>query len=161
MKRFAPILFAAAAVFGGVSGVVLTERPAYAQALSSLTIQSGDKTHAFNVELADTPSEREKGLMFRESLPPDGGMLFDFGEPAPASIWMKNTLIPLDILFIDARGEIVAIARNAVPGSLRQISPGVPVRGVLEIAGGRAAALGVSPGDTVVHPIFRPASNGG
>jgi len=96
--------------------------------------------------------------MFRESLPKDGGMLFDFGAPQQATIWMKNTLIPLDILFIDEDGDVVAIARNAVPQSLRLITPGVPVKGVLEINGGAAAEFGINPGDKVVHPMFKPAA---
>ena len=70
------------------------------------------------------------------------------------SFWMKNTLIPLDMLFMDPNGKIIAIARETVPGSLRTISPGVPVKSVLELNGGRAAELGIEPGDEVVHPIF-------
>jgi uncharacterized membrane protein (UPF0127 family) len=98
-------------------------------------------------------------MMFRESMAPDAGMLFDFGEVRQASMWMKNTLISLDMLFIDADGQVIAIARNAVPGSTRSLGPGVPVRAVLEIPGGRAKELGVQPGDTVQHPIF--GSRGG
>jgi uncharacterized membrane protein (UPF0127 family) len=128
---------------------------AFAQlAVAPLSIKSGEDTHPFTVEMADTPDAIRQGLMFRESLAPDAGMLFDFGEVRAASMWMKNTLIPLDMLFIDASGEVIAIARNAVPGSLRSLGPGVPVRAVLEIAGGRAKELGIAPGDTVTHPIF-------
>jgi len=156
-------LIALVPAFTLVLGAIAMSSPAaLAQTLSPVTIKSGDKVHAFNVEIADNEEERQKGLMFRESLPEDGGMLFDFGNPQPATIWMKNTLIPLDILFIDTDGEVVAIARNAVPHSLRLISPGVPVKGVLEINGGAAAKLGIKPGDTVVHPMFKPApANGG
>ncbi|MFN3911989.1 DUF192 domain-containing protein [Hyphomonas sp.] len=128
---------------------------AFAQlAVSPLSIKSDEAVHSFTVEMADTPDAIRDGLMFRESLAPDAGMLFDFGEVRPASMWMKNTLIPLDMLFIDANGEVIAIARNAVPGSLRSLGPGVPVRAVLEIAGGRAKELGINPGDKVSHPIF-------
>jgi uncharacterized membrane protein (UPF0127 family) len=122
--------------------------------VAPLTVKTDDASHKFSVEMADTPEAITQGLMFRESLAPDAGMLFDFGEVRPASMWMKNTLIPLDMLFIDADGQVIAIARNAVPGSLRSLGPGVPVRAVLEIGGGRAKALGIMPGDTVQHPIF-------
>lgn len=123
-------------------------------ATSPLEIRSGDTTHSFTVEIADTPEAIQQGLMHRETLAPDAGMLFDFGETRPASMWMKNTLIPLDMLFILQDGKVVAIARNAQPHSLRSLSPGVPVRGVLEIPGGRARELGIEPGDTVLHPVF-------
>jgi len=156
MTRLASILAPAFALVA--AALLLTSPSALAQALSPVSIQSGDKTHEFKVEIADTEEERVKGLMFRESLPKDGGMLFDFGAPQQATIWMKNTLIPLDILFIDEDGDVVAIARNAVPQSLRLITPGVPVKGVLEINGGAAAEFGINPGDKVVHPMFKPAA---
>jgi uncharacterized membrane protein (UPF0127 family) len=117
-------------------------------------VKTDQATHAFTVEVASTPEEIQQGLMFRESLAPDAGMLFDFGQVRPASMWMKNTLIPLDMLFMDETGKVVAIARNAVPGSTRSLGPGVPVRAVLEIPGGRARELGIEPGAVVQHPIF-------
>ncbi len=120
-------------------------------------VDTGEAAHSFTVEVAATPEAITAGLMFRTELGPDQGMLFDFGGERPASMWMKNTLIPLDMLFIDGSGMIVSIARNAVPGSLRSLGPGIPVRGVLEIAGGRAEALSIEPGDQVIHPIFGPA----
>jgi uncharacterized membrane protein (UPF0127 family) len=128
-------------------------------ATAPLSIKTDEATHAFTVEIADTPEAITQGMMFRESMAPDAGMLFDFGEVRQASMWMKNTLISLDMLFIDADGQVIAIARNAVPGSTRSLGPGVPVRAVLEIPGGRAKELGIQPGDTVQHPIF--GSRGG
>jgi uncharacterized membrane protein (UPF0127 family) len=128
-------------------------------ATAPLSIKTDEATHAFTVEVADTPEAITQGMMFRESMAPDAGMLFDFGEVRQASMWMKNTLISLDMLFIDADGQVIAIARNAVPGSTRSLGPGVPVRAVLEIPGGRAKELGIQPGDTVQHPIF--GSRGG
>jgi uncharacterized protein len=140
-----------------LAAVALAAQAALAQLpVAPLSVKSDDATHKFTVEIADSPEEIQQGLMFRESLAPDAGMLFDFGEVRLASMWMKNTLIPLDILFMDAEGTVVAIARNAVPGSLRSLTPGTPVRGVLEIPGGRAKELGIEPGDTVQHPIFVP-----
>jgi hypothetical protein len=136
--------------------------PAMAQSLDPLQIVSGAKTHAFQVEVADSPEETERGLMNRKELGRDRGMIFDFGAPRPTGMWMKNTLIPLDMLFLDTDGTILAIARNARPGSLRIVDPGMPVKGVLEINGGQAAELGLKPGDRVVHRIFEPKSaNGG
>lgn len=125
---------------------------------SPLSIVTDETTHEFVVELADDAEEIRIGLMNRESMAPNAGMIFDFGEPREAGMWMKNTLIPLDMLFMTADGEIIAIARNTVPGSLRNITPGVPVKSVLELNGGRSAELGIEPGDTVRHPVFGNAA---
>jgi uncharacterized membrane protein (UPF0127 family) len=121
---------------------------------SELTIVSASGPHKFSVELATTPAQMEQGLMFRQSLAPDSGMLFDFQAPTPASMWMKNTLIPLDMLFVDERGRIVNIQERAVPESTDTISAAAPVRAVIELNGGTAARLGIRPGDKVIFPIF-------
>ncbi|MEL6729328.1 MAG: DUF192 domain-containing protein [Pseudomonadota bacterium] len=122
--------------------------------VTPLTIVSAEASHEFSVEVANDREEISFGLMERESLDADKGMLFDFDPPREPSMFMKNTLIPLDMLFISDDGYVEMIARNTVPGSLRTISPGVPVRAVLEINGGQAAELGIQPGDTVEHPLF-------
>ena len=123
-----------------------------------LAIRTADgKTHAFKVELATTPAERAQGLMFRRSLAPDAGMLFDFGRSEPVAMWMENTLIPLDMLFIAADGRVVNIAQRAVPHDRTPIPSKGPVKGVLELPGGTAARLGLKPGDVVQHAIFAPA----
>ena len=114
-----------------------------------LTIASARGDHRFIVELARTPEQQQRGLMFRQSLELDHGMLFLFAEPREAGFWMRNTLIPLDMIFIRADGTIARIAAMTVPGSLQTISSGEPVTAVLEIAGGRSAALGIAPGDRV------------
>ena len=101
------------------------------------------------VEMARTSQQQAKGLMFRTELAPDMGMLFPFPRPKPASFWMKNTVIALDLLFVRSDGTIESIAANAEPYSLDPISSGEPVAAVLELAGGRAAELGLKPGDTV------------
>lgn len=119
-----------------------------------LTIESGETQHVFSVEVANDAEEISYGLMNRDSMAEDQGMLFEFAEPREPAMYMKDTLIPLDMLFISVNGKVEMIARNAVPGSLRTISPGVPVKGVLELNGGRAEALDIKPGDTVRHPIF-------
>ena len=120
----------------------------------TLIVRSQNADHAFTVEIADSFEETARGLMFRESMPLDAGMLFDFDPPREPNMWMKNTLISLDMLFLDKDGIVVAIARNAEPHSLRRISPGMPVNGVLEINGGLAQDLGIEPGDVVLHSLF-------
>ncbi|MBI1339715.1 DUF192 domain-containing protein [bacterium] len=122
--------------------------------LGPLEIRSGDKVHKFQVELADSPEETAIGLMHRPELGRDRGMIFDFGEVREVGMYMKNTLISLDMLFIDPTGKVLAIAAGARPGSLRVINPGVPTKAVLEINGGQAEELGIKPGDTVHHAMF-------
>jgi len=125
---------------------------------SRLAIISQSGRHEFEVELAVTPQQRSQGLMYRRNMLPDAGMLFDFGrQPTRASMWMRNTFIPLDMLFIKADGEIESIAARTVPHSLETISSDGPVRGVLELNGGTADRLGIKPGDRVEHPIFEAA----
>jgi uncharacterized membrane protein (UPF0127 family) len=120
-----------------------------------LSIVTARGTARFTVEVADTTSRREIGLMCRTRLAADRGMLFDFKQPQPVQFWMKNTLIPLDMVFIGADGRVAAIASQAKPMDETPIpSAPVTVLGVLEIAGGRAAALGLEPGDKVRERIF-------
>ncbi len=126
--------------------------------ISELTVVSATGRHRFKVEVAATPEQMTQGLMFRRSLAPDAGMLFDYKEPTAATMWMRNTLIPLDMLFVDAQGRIVNIHQRAVPQSLDVIAAAAPVRAVIELNGGTAARLGIEPGDQVVHPIFGNAS---
>jgi uncharacterized protein len=123
-----------------------------------LTILSASGPHRFHVELAETPAQMEQGLMFRRELAPDAGMLFDFKQPTVATMWMHNTLIPLDMLFVDTKGRIVNIHARAVPESNAIIAAAAPVRAVIELNGGTAARLGIKPGDRVIFPIFGPGS---
>jgi uncharacterized membrane protein (UPF0127 family) len=117
-----------------------------------LEIRSAGKVHRFTVEVAKTEEEQEQGLMYRQSLAPDRGMLFPFSPPRPASFWMKNTFIPLDMIFVRADGTIARIADNTVPQSLDPVQVGEPVVAVLELAGGRAAELGIGDSDKVSWP---------
>ncbi len=119
-----------------------------------LTIETAKGPVHFTVELAATPETRERGLMFRRHLGAYDGMLFDMRQTRNVSFWMKNTLIPLDMIFIRANGRIARIAANAPPLSTGTIDSGEPVEAVLEIAGGRAGLLGIKPGDLVHHRIF-------
>lgn len=117
-----------------------------------LTIKAGTRTHGFRVEVARSEDEQARGLMFRTHLGGDEGMLFPFPRPRPASFWMKNTLIPLDMIFVRADGSIARIAANTEPHSLEPVGVGEPVAAVLEIAGGRAAALGIDEDARVGWP---------
>ena len=116
-----------------------------------LTIANAKGDYVFNVEVVDTEAGRAQGLMFRSSLAPDAGMLFDFKESRQVSFWMQNTLIPLDMLFIKHDGTIANIQVNAKPMDPTSIPSDGPVEFVLEIAGGRSVELGIKAGDTVLH----------
>jgi uncharacterized membrane protein (UPF0127 family) len=121
---------------------------------SSLVVVTASREIKFEVELALNDAERSRGLMYREKLGPYDGMLFDFHQDAPVSFWMKNTLIPLDMVFIAGDGTIKHVHANAVPLSTDAIPSQFPVRAVLEINGGSARLLGIKPGDKVKHSIF-------
>jgi uncharacterized membrane protein (UPF0127 family) len=121
---------------------------------SSLVIVTAAREIKFDVELALTEPQRNHGLMFRKSLGPYEGMLFDFYREMEVSFWMKNTLIPLDMVFIAANGVIKHVHANATPLSTDTIPSEAAVRAVLEINGGSARLLGIKPGDTVKHSIF-------
>ncbi len=123
--------------------------------LSVETAQGG--RHEFSVELARTTEQMAQGLMFRTELAADAGMLFDLDPPRRVSMWMKNTLIALDMLFIGADGRIVAIAVDTTPRSLELIDPGTAVRAVLELPAGTAARLGIVAGDFVRYVWFPSA----
>ncbi|MBX9884529.1 MAG: DUF192 domain-containing protein [Novosphingobium sp.] len=114
-----------------------------------LTVTSAGGPHVFKVEVAATPGEQERGLMFRTVMGADEGMIFPMNPPRPAAFWMKNTVIPLDIIFIGADRKVLNIAANAVPYDLSPLPSVGAAAGVLELNGGRAAQLGLKPGDTV------------
>ncbi len=137
--------------------LLLPSSAVQAMEASPLSIETADgRSLAFSVELARTPEELTRGLMDRAHLAADAGMLFDFGADRTIAMWMKNTLIPLDMIFIARDGRITGIAQRAVPLSLEIIpSPG-PVRAVLEVNGGVAEHLGIKVGDRIVHPLFNP-----
>ena len=134
-------------LLGTVPGVRAAE-------LQPLEIASKSGVHVFAVELASTPEEQAKGLMYRRQLPEGQGMLFDFHREQPTSFWMKNTYIPLDMIFIRGDGRILRIAENTVPLSEALVPSGGPVRAVLEVNAGTAKKLGIAPGDRVGHAIF-------
>jgi len=138
-----------------IAGLVLWACAPPAGAESSLVIETAEgTTHRFTVELARSDEEIRRGLMFRENLDAEAGMLFFYSQCRIAHFWMKNTLIPLDMIFIEADGRIASIAAMTEPLSLDIHASGVPVNGVLEIGGGVAAARGIATGDYVRHPWF-------
>ena len=122
--------------------------------LEALSIVTATGTHDFMVEIADDDAERQRGLMEREPLADDRGMLFQFPDVAERGFWMRNTPSPLDILYIDPRGRIVSIAKNATPQSDAVIPSNGPASGVLELRAGRADEIGAKAGDKVSHPFF-------
>lgn len=136
--------------------MAFAQQTAPAAGLETLAIVGSGQRHVFQVEVMRTPDQRARGLMHRNYMPPDRGMLFDFGRVEPVAMWMQNTFIPLDMLFIRADGTVVRIAAQTEPLSTRTIPSGEPVLSVLEINGGIAAKLGIKPGDKVEHSLFKP-----
>jgi uncharacterized membrane protein (UPF0127 family) len=134
--------------------VQAAEEPAFP--VSPLTIETGRGRFQLMVEMAETPSTWRQGLQKRRHLAPDAGMLFNYHQPRPVSMWMKDTLISLDMIFIDERGLVVNIVENTQPLSLATISSEGPVQAVLELNAGTAAKLGLKRGDRIVHAIFAP-----
>ena len=159
--KFAVGLLALAAGIGGAGwagynwyAAPSADASATAAGTIALTVASTNGTHAFQVEVAKSAAEQEKGLMFRTDIADNGGMLFwpypaGGGAPKEASFWMKNTPSPLDIIFIRPNGTIARIAENAIPGDETPITSGEPVGAVLELKGGRSSALGIAEGDKV------------
>jgi uncharacterized membrane protein (UPF0127 family) len=154
-SRYSPPLALAFMLFAAID--VTAQLASFKQ--SSLAIDTANGRQRFRVELALSPEEQQQGLMFRRSLPADAGMLFVFASTRPAMFWMKNTLIPLDMLFIAADGRIADLHERAVPLSEASILSKVPVRAVLELNGGTVQRLGIKPGDIVHHPVFGNAAD--
>ena len=144
----APLLLAACVSFAGHDEALPVQ---------TILIDTASGPKAFKVEVAADAASQEHGLMYRQDLPPDAGMLFDFHQESRVSFWMKNTPLPLDMVFIRADGTVASVEPNAVPYSTESIPSGEPVRAVLEINGGRAHDLGIAPGDKVRAPIFHDA----
>jgi uncharacterized membrane protein (UPF0127 family) len=149
LRRRAWLLVPLVAVLAMV--VAPSARAATVQPLEIVT-KSG--VHVFSVEMATTEEEKTTGLMYRKELPDGKGMLFDFSPEQQVSMWMKNTYISLDMIFIRADGRILRIAENTEPLSTRIISSGGLAKGVLEVIAGTAQKYGIRPGDRVAHPLF-------
>jgi uncharacterized protein len=147
LLRIAPValFFVTGCQSAPVNGAATTQ-----PALVALQIKTAKGALDFKVESARTPDEQARGLMFRTALPEFGGMIFPMVPPREASFWMKDTVIPLDMIFIRSDGTIARIAANTIPYDLTPVSSGEPVVAVLEIAGGRAEALGIAENDRVI-----------
>ena len=131
---------------------IFAQATGFAAGSGTLVLKTESGDHSFNIEVATTNHERALGLMFRRSLPENGGMLFLYDRPQPAAMWMKNTLIPLDMIFIAADGRVHRIEQNAEPHSTALIPSEGPIVGVLELNGGEAAKIGLKRGDKVLYP---------
>jgi uncharacterized membrane protein (UPF0127 family) len=127
---------------------------AEAAATEKLVVSTTNGPHTLDVEVARDEASRERGLMYRRHLPENRGMLFDFGQPQPVMMWMKNTYIPLDMIFIARDGRVTHIEANTEPFSEAIISSHGPAFAVLEVNAGLAGKLGLKPGDFVQHPMF-------
>jgi uncharacterized membrane protein (UPF0127 family) len=148
MKRFIILcLLLAVGVFGSA---------AFAQNLEPLEVVTSSGSHVLQVEIASDEASRERGLMNRRYMPADRGMLFEFPIEEPVAFWMKDTYIPLDMIFIGHDGAVVGVVENAEPLSETTIPSGAPTSAVLEVNGGVAASLGIRPGDKVKHSFFKP-----
>ena len=148
------IRFWAAASF--VVAAALFAVPVRADGIETLEIVTAGGTRSVQVEIAKDDAARQRGLMYRRFMPSEHGMLFEFEREAPQSFWMKNTYIPLDMIFISQTGVVTNIVANAEPLSERVIPSGPPCAAVLELNGGAAAAMGMKVGDIVRHPFFKP-----
>lgn len=155
-QGFAPVL-RRAAVAMAIAMVALPLAACSDEGKLVLHTATGDYT--FNVEVVDTPEGRAKGLMFVQELADDAGMLFDFKEEREVSFWMRNTFIPLDMIFVGSDGVVKTIHVNARPHDVTSIPSEVPVQFVLEIPGGRSAEIGLEPGDTMDHPLVGKPAN--
>jgi len=133
---------------------VVAGSDARAASIQPLEIVTKTGVHVFSVEMATTEEEKTTGLMYRKELPEGKGMLFDFTPEQEVSMWMKNTYIPLDMIFIRADGRILRIAENAEPLSTKIIPSRGLAKGVLEVIAGTAQKYGIAPGDRVAHPLF-------
>ncbi len=147
-----PLHFMSAACQSQASEAQLQRSVAGLQQVPLTVTTAAGKVHRFTVEVARTQEEQAQGLMNRQSVAADAGMIFPMVPPRPASFWMKNTLVPLDIIFVRPDGTIASIEENTVPLSLEPVMSTEPVAAVLELAGGRSAELGIKGGDRVSWP---------
>lgn len=139
---------------GACAGDAATPKGENGEPLERLTVTTASGEHEFMVEIADNDEERQRGLMFRPPLADDRGMLFQFPDSAERGFWMHNTPSSLDIVYIDAQGRIVSMAKYTTPQSDSTYPSNGPAKGVLEVRAGRMDEIGAKPGDRVTHPFF-------
>lgn len=156
MKKIAAYVFTAACLLAAPSGAEVREgdvMPLAAFPRERIVIETRSaRRHELDAWRADTPRTQEQGLMFVREMRADQAMIFVYDPPAHVSMWMKNTLLALDMLFVDSHGCVVKVKRDARPGSLATISAGRPVALVVELEGGVATSLGIDTGDRVLRP---------
>ena len=157
LRRTLALLLPGIALAGGPARAQTGPQPRLPAERLVIVSRDGTRRHEFRVEMAVQPEQQTVGLMFREAVGPDEGMLFDWGAPRESSMWMRNTLVPLDMLFIAADGRIHRIAERTVPHSLAPVDSRGPVRATLELAGGTAERLDIRVGDRVLHRLFGTA----
>ncbi|GJD54744.1 DUF192 domain-containing protein [Methylobacterium dankookense] len=155
LRALAPLVLALGAVVPASAWIAAPASAQESARTEPLTIQGKSGSHRFAVEVMRNDADRSRGLMYRRSMAADHGMLFDFEQVEPVSMWMKNTYLSLDMLFIRADGTVARIAADTEPLSTAIIPSGEPVLAVLELNAGTAAKLGLRPGDRVEHPLFR------
>jgi uncharacterized membrane protein (UPF0127 family) len=143
----------------GIALILLLPPGADAAGNGTLVLKTDSGPHSFTIEVATTNGERALGLMYRRALPADAGMLFLYDRPQPLTMWMRNTIIPLDMIFIGADGKVHRIESHTEPFSTQIISSDGDVKGVLEVNAGTAAAIGLKAGDQVVYPGLDQAPN--
>jgi uncharacterized membrane protein (UPF0127 family) len=153
LRTRGPLMMALGAAFA-VLVTIYANSAARAASFQPLEIATKSGVQVFSVEMATTEEEKQNGLMHRKELPDGKGMLFDFSPEQQISMWMKNTYISLDMIFIRADGRILRIAENTEPHSTKIISSGGLAKGVLEVIAGTAQKYGIKPGDRVAHPLF-------
>ena len=152
IARLAALVAVAVAVLGA-GGVSLAQGSAAGCRADAIDLRGDWGRARFRVEVADTPETRARGLMFVEEMPQGEGMLFAYDAPQPVAFWMRDTLIPLDMIFLSPEGVVTRVHENAVPGDETPIPGGDGVQFVLEINGGLARAYGIEPGDAARHPL--------
>lgn len=152
MRRFVPGL--SAFVFLAACSGATAAPPPLNWEKGTLTVETRSGVHEFDVEIADEPDERERGLMYRTEMAPDAGMIFEYNAPQVITIWMKNTVLPLDIVYVNELGIVTSVAPDAVPYSLDIISSKTAVVAAIEFNAGTAMRIGLAPGDTVRSPFF-------
>jgi hypothetical protein len=141
----------------GVALTLLLPPGAIAAGNAALVLKTDSGPHSFTIELATTPGKRALGLMYRRALPADAGMLFLYDQPQPLTMWMRNTILPLDMIFIGANGKVHRVESHTEPFSTQLISSEGDVQGVLEVNAGTAEAIGLKAGDEVVYPGLNQA----
>ena len=152
MLKAAKLLTAA---FGLLMAVLVIEGHAQqAMRVETVVVTTAMGKFTFQTEIADTAPARQRGLMFRKSMAPDRAMLFDWGEPLVASMWMQNTYVSLDMVFIAGDGTVKYVAQNTKPLSRDVVSAGIEVSAVLEVIAGTALRIGLKPGDKIAHSLF-------